>query len=90
VAIQRYGQVRYLQDSGAREIGRDDWGVLYRVKRPGDTDLAMVKVVNSTPEPTGKYVDYWLRVPPSVRTPHESVAWSFGKSEAEYTPAVQT
>jgi hypothetical protein len=96
VAIQRYGQVRYLQDSGATEIGRDDWGVLYRVARPGDRPMVFVKVTNHTPEPerdaAGElvYRDYFLRVPPTIRTPQEAVAWSFSKRTATYQPQVQT
>ena len=88
--IQRYGQERYLRDSGATAIVRDEWGTLYRAERPSDTPLVMVQVTNSTPEPDGSYKDYFLRVPPAMRTPREAIAWTFGKSEAEYAPAVQS
>lgn len=50
----------------------------------------MVEVVNATPEPSGECKDYWLRVPPGMRTAHEAVAWTWGKTEAEYNPVVQT
>ena len=48
VMIERYGPERYLMDSQAEEIHRDDFGILYRKKLPEDEPLVMVKVVNST------------------------------------------
>jgi hypothetical protein len=90
VAIQRYGQLEYFQNAGAKQLARDDWGTLYRVERPGDTPMLIVQVMNSTPEPDGSYVDYFLRVPPTTRTPQEGVAWSFGKGVEGYAPLVQT
>lgn len=50
----------------------------------------MVKVVNSTPEPDGSYKDYFLRVPPTITTAHEAVAWTFGKTAETYAPAIET
>jgi hypothetical protein len=62
IMIDRYGQARYLQDSGAKLIHSDDWGVLYRTEIKSDEPLVMVKVVNSTPEghdeDTGEMEDY--------------------------------
>jgi hypothetical protein len=78
VKIDKYGQTRYLQDSKAEIIHEDDFGVLYRKRIPGDEDLMMVKVVNSTPEPDGTYKDYFLRVDPSsyggLKTARDAVA----------------
>jgi hypothetical protein len=51
--IARYGAGRYLLDSGAKELARDEFGVLYRQDIPGDEPLVMVRVLNSTPEPDG-------------------------------------
>jgi hypothetical protein len=90
VMIERYGQARYLLDSGAVEIHSDDFGTLYRKEMPNDEALVMVKVVNSTPEPDGSFKDYFLRVPPTMTRAHEAVAWTFGKDEATYQPALQT
>src|SRR5262249_35295456 len=50
IMIERFGQSKYLQESGASEIHKDDYGTLYRKEIPGDEPLVMVKVVNSTPE----------------------------------------
>jgi len=90
VMIERYGQNRYLVESGAQEISSDDFGVLYRKEIPGDEPLVMVKVVNSTPEPDGSFKDYFLRVPPAISSAREAVAWTFGMSVADYAPAIQT
>jgi hypothetical protein len=90
VMIERYGQSRYLIDSGAKEIHRDDFGTLYRKEVPRDEPLVMVKVVNSTPEADGSMKDYWLRVDPQCRTAHEAVAWTFSKTVKTYAPMVET
>jgi hypothetical protein len=34
--------------------------------------------------------DFWLRVPPTMRTAHEAAAWTFDKEAAEYGPSIQT
>ncbi len=90
VMIDRYGADRYLVDSNAQEIARDDFGILFRKVIPDDEDLVMVKVVNSTPEPDGSLKDYFLRVPPTMKTAREAVAWTFDVPAARYTPALQT
>lgn len=90
VLIERYGQPRYLMDSGAIVVHEDDFGVLYRKRIEGDEPLVMVKVVNSTPEPDGTYKDYFLRVPPDMQTAREAVAWTFGFDSDDYTPSRET
>ena len=88
--IERYGMERYLVDSGAKEVHQDDFGILYRKEIPADESLVMVKVVNSTPEPDGSFKDYFLRVPPEMERAKQAVAWTFGKEENDYSPALQT
>jgi hypothetical protein len=90
VMIERFGQSRYLTESGATEIHRDDFGTLYRKEIPGDEPLVMVKVVNSTPEPDGSFKDYFIRVNPTMKTARQAVAWTFEKEEHEYEPELQT
>jgi hypothetical protein len=90
VMIERYGQSRYLLESGATAVHEDDFGVLYRKELANDEPLVMVKVVNSTPEPDGTFKDYFLRVPPNMETAKQAVAWTFGMSEHEYEPEKQT
>ena len=90
VMVDRYGQARFLVDGGAKIVATDDYGTLYRRELPGDEPIVMVKVVNSTPEPDGSFKDYFIRVPPTVTTAREAVAWSFAKTADEYAPSVQT
>ena len=85
--LDRYGPARYLLDVGAKEIERDDCGTLYRQDLADDEPLAMVRVVNATPEPDGTCKTYWLRVPPTMRTAREAVAWTFSKTPSTYRPA---
>lgn len=88
--IERYGQAKYLLDSGAKEIHSDNYGTLYRKDIEDDEPLVMVKVVNSTAEPDGTFKDYFLRVPPTMKRAREAVAWTFGMKETEYEPLAQT
>lgn len=90
VMLEFYGYDRYLSESGAEPVQRDETGILWRIPLTGDEDVVMVEVVNSTPEPDGTSRTYWLRVPPATRTAREGVAWTFGVSEADYEPLVQT
>ena len=90
VMLERYGQERYLLDSGAQEIASDGYGVLYRKSLPDDEPLVMVKVKNSTPEPDGSIRDYFLRVPPSIETAHAAVAWTFDMNVQDYYPKFES
>jgi hypothetical protein len=90
VMIERYGQEKFLFDAGAAEIQCDDFGVLFRKELPGDEPIVMVKVVNSTPEPDGSFKDYFLRVPPTIATAREAVAWSFDVPTKNYELVQQT
>ncbi|MFF5932705.1 DUF6745 domain-containing protein [Streptomyces sp. NPDC012508] len=90
VMLEYYGYERYLAESGARPVGRDETGVLWRIELADDEDVVMVEVVNATPEPDGTFRTYWLRVPPGTTTAREGVAWTFGLDAAVYEPVVQT
>lgn len=90
VMLEHFGYERYLREAGARRLGSDETGTLWRLDLPGDEPLVMVEVVNSTPEPDGTSRVYWLRVPPRTRSAREGVAWTFGLTAEEYQPLVQT
>ncbi|APE35190.1 hypothetical protein BOX37_15940 [Nocardia mangyaensis] len=90
VMLEYYGYDRYLTESDARPLHRDETGILWRIALDGDEDVVMVEVVNSTPEPDGAYRTYWLRVPPTTRTAREGVAWTFGLGADIYEPLQQT
>jgi hypothetical protein len=104
--IDKFGAARYLRAIGAKEIHADETGRLLRCDLAGDVEpLVMVEVVNSTPEPIGYepgsdeagewrgnrwFKHYTLRVPPSVKTAREAVAWTFELPATSYAPAVET
>ena len=75
IMISRYklgeeinGAAAYLRDCGAEIVEHDErWGTLRRKARPNDSDLLIVEVINNTPEPSGEYKHYWLRVHPDCR-----------------------
>ncbi|MEU3777715.1 DUF6745 domain-containing protein [Streptomyces sp. NPDC032472] len=90
VMLEHYGYERYLEESGAEPMHRDEAGVLWRIPLPDDEDVVMVEVVNSTPEPDGTYRTYWLRVPPDTLTPRQGVAWTFGLAAEAYAPLRET
>ncbi|MES9559062.1 MULTISPECIES: DUF6745 domain-containing protein [unclassified Streptomyces] len=90
VMLEFYGYDRYLTESGAEPVHRDETGVLWRIALEGDEDVVMVEVVNSTPEPDGTHRVYWLRVPPGTRTAKDGVAWTFGLQGDAYAPVRQT
>lgn len=74
----------YLRDCGADLMAQDPLGALYRKPRIGDNDIVFVRVINSTPDPDGSSREYFLRVPPTVKTPTEGIAWSFDMTPEEY------
>jgi hypothetical protein len=91
VLMECYGTARYLDEAGAEIVARDACGTLYRLRAQHGTEpMMLVKVRNATPEPDGTWKDYFLRVPPAMRTPREAVAWTFGLDTADYVPLVET
>jgi hypothetical protein len=90
VMLERFGTERYLRESWSRFRGKDEYGTLWESPVPHDEPLVMVEVGNATPEPDGTFKTYFLRVPPSMRTPREAIAWTFGMAEGEYAPDVQS
>jgi hypothetical protein len=73
VMIERFGTAKYVRESGADLVHElpDSYYVkglqgakLYRKARPNDSDIVMIHVKNSTPEPDGSIKDYFLRVQP--------------------------
>lgn len=88
--IDWYGEARFAVEA-ADDVKTDDFGTLYWVQLNGNEDFAVVRVLNSTPEPDGTFKDYFIRVPHWVQTPREAVAWTFGFNDARaYAPVAQT
>jgi hypothetical protein len=100
VMLEHYGLQRFFK--GMKPVDVDKFGKLYHIQHQDykvngitrainmmDT-LAYVLVKNSSPEPDGTFKDYILRVPPTVRTAKEAIAWTFRKTGREYNPAKET
>jgi hypothetical protein len=90
VMLESYGFDRYMHDAGATRVHQDDTGTLWRAEFDDDQPLVMVEVVNATPEPDGTHRIYWLRVPPTVGSAREAVAWTFGLNADRYRPLRET
>ncbi|ROO89374.1 hypothetical protein EDD29_7064 [Actinocorallia herbida] len=90
IMLEHFGYDRYLAESGAAPVHKDETGTLWRIELPFDEPVVMVEVLNSTPEPDGSVRTYYLRVPPEVRTAREGVAWTFGLTAQEYHPEKET
>ena len=67
VMLTRFGEERFVRESGALPVHCDAFGDLYQVDVPNDEPLVMVRVQNSTPEPDGTVKSYWLRVDAQLR-----------------------
>jgi len=73
------------------ECFRDSTGVLHRIAVPEDEDLCYVEVLDATESPDGTRKTHLIRVPPTVSSAREAVAWSFRLHDPdEYAPLVET
>lgn len=90
VMIERFGLDRYIKASKAQLLQQDRYGKLWRKRQSRGEALYAVEVINSTPEPDGSVRHYFLQVPSSVRSAHEAVAWTFGKTPDTYNPLAET
>jgi hypothetical protein len=76
-----------VEELGGVAIDSGPRGVLYQVELPDD------------PEQVARYVQvrdtsterrYYLRVPPTVQSAEEAVAWTFSLNTDEYRPAQES
>jgi len=86
---------RFIRDADADvlELDYDRLGNRRRLLRFalfGDEPYVAVEVTNSTPEPDGSHKYYILRVPPTITTCREAVAWTFGMTADDYDPEIET
>jgi hypothetical protein len=89
--IERVGRERYLRALGAKIVAEDQYGKLWQLpQRPGEAIRLRLQVRNGTPEPDGAYRDYFLSVPPAMRSPHQAVAWTYGLAPEQYDVIVRT
>jgi hypothetical protein len=104
VMIERYrhgedihAAAAFIRHAGGVRLDHDErYGTLWRRNipgnehTPGDEPIVMIEVVNRTREPDGRFKRYWLRVPPTMRTAREAVAWTFNMRAEQYGPEIET
>jgi hypothetical protein len=65
VMIERYGEDRYITDSGMKAVAHDEnFGTLYFENLQAGRPICKVLVINRSPEPDGTFKTYWLPVNP--------------------------
>jgi hypothetical protein len=90
VMIELLGWERLVRGLRLEPIAEDPAGRLWRVDQPFDEPIVLVEVENATREPDGSRKRYFLRVPPTVRTARDAVAWTFDSTPEDYGPLVET
>ena len=92
VGIKIVGMDRVLESNRTTIIHKDEQKnqILFQIKGIFEEPVSYVKVVNSTQEPDGTYKDYYLCVPPDMKTCQQAVAWTFRLEEQEYQPGQET
>ena len=92
VGMKIVGMGKVMNDKKTKIIHRDEekGQVLFQIKGIFQDPVCYVKVVNSTQEPDGTFKDYYLCVPPDVKTCKQAVAWTFRLEEQEYQPEQET
>ena len=66
VMIERYGEDRFIVDSGMQPIAHDEtFGTLYVQPQDAGAPIAKIRVVNRSPEPDGTFRNYWLDINPA-------------------------
>jgi hypothetical protein len=91
--MERFGFGRFLRESGSSLLAQDAHGKLWRTRigQQGHAQSETVlEVRNGTREPDGTYRQYFLSVPPDMRSATEAVAWTYGLSSEQYDLAVRT
>ena len=86
IVQERMGE-RFLWGVGARFVAGGPRGILYEVELPGERERVAryVQVRDGSSERV-----YYLRVPPTIETAEEAVAWTFGLNTDEYHPAQES
>jgi hypothetical protein len=86
IVQERMGE-RFVPALGGVVIDQGPRGTLYEVSLPGDPER-VARYVQVQDASTSR--GYFLRVPPTMQTAAEAVAWSFACTVEEYQPAHET
>jgi hypothetical protein len=87
VIQERMGS-RFVSELGGQVIDSSPRGTLYEVRLPEDDPEEVARYVQVQDASTER--QYILRVPPTIQTAAEAVAWSFSLPVEDYGPARET
>jgi hypothetical protein len=85
--IQERMGTRFVEELGGTVIDAGPHGTLYEVELPDDPEEVAYYVQVQDASTARRY---YLRVPPTVLTAEEAVAWTFGLAADNYQPAAET
>ena len=85
VMLEIFGFDRYIEARGAKLIAEDEClGLprqLFEIDLRGER-IRVLRVANGTVEADGRQRQFYLGMPLECNTPHEAVAWSYGRPPA--------
>lgn len=86
--IQERMGTRFVSELGGKAIDTGPRGTLYEVRLPEDDPEGVARYVQVQDASTERR--YLLRVPPSLQTAAEAVAWTFQVAVEDYRPTQET
>ena len=92
VGMKALGMEKVLEHKKTKVIHTDEESgmILFKISGVFEDPVCYLKVVNSTAEPDGTFKNYYLCVPPTMKTCKEAVAWTFNMTASEYSPSQET
>ena len=87
--IELVGIKKLVSEAQVVDTNAQSGAVLYKFEVPNDEACQFIRVLDGSIR-QGRRQEYFLRVPPAMKTAHEAVAWTFKKKEKEYNPAIET
>jgi hypothetical protein len=87
--LERLGYERFVRKAGLKSVQADRFGRLYRLD-PRWTAHSPCRSAQRHAGTERQPSPLFLCVPPTVRTAHEAVAWTFRLGPKEYRPDVES
>jgi len=85
-AIEYIGYEAFMAKAAAKKLDENnDHGILYQVPLKDDEDLVLLKVKDPSTDR-----QYFLRVPPEMKTAGQARAWTFGFREQDFVLTKET
>jgi hypothetical protein len=91
--LERFGFGRFLREAAGKLVAEDGYGRLWHADFDARGQMGfetILEVRNGTRERDGTYRQYFLSVPPHMRSPRAAVAWTYGLAGEQYELAVRT